>query len=254
MRRRFFALGYVFFALLTVTGLVMVFSFIERITTKPILTKSDLIEEALTDTASIAADPAYVIENIGKDLHASLANFHYYPDLSFIEQSHRSNCLSCHTPLPHNKEIKSRAFLNMHGNFIACQTCHGSKSAPEYQWYDVERSVVAETLLADIPLMSIQLIGVEKGAFEYVKASDPAFLGEYTAEIKSDPVKQDLLCKDNYRNDLTKAMTCENCHTSQAAVIDWSILGYSEERILELETLSTPAVFEKYDEFFIPSF
>jgi len=253
MRRRFFALGYVFFALLTVTGLVMVFSFIERLSTKPTLTTSDLIEQALSDTSKLNADPAYIIESSGRDLHAALKNFHYYPEINFIAQEHRSNCLSCHTPLPHNNDIKQRAFLNMHGNFIACQTCHNTGSEGEYHWFDIERNTIAEVLLNDVPMMSVQLVSIANGAPAFTKQADPAFIAKY-ATVINDLEKQDQLCKDEYRKDLEQAFTCKKCHTSKDAAIDWNALGYSEERALELSTLSTPSVFQKYDEFYIPSF
>ena len=253
MRRRFFALGYVFFILLTVTGLIMTFSFIERITTQPILTTSDLVEDALTDTASIKADPAFVVENIGKDLQASLENFHYYPEVAFIEQKYRSNCLICHSPLPHNNDIKWRAFLNMHGNFIACQTCHTAGAVDNYHWYDIEREAVAEVLLPDIPLMAVQLVGFNASQPAFTGQTAPGFLSQLTAEIKADRAKQDQLCQSNYRQELESALACEKCH-SQESVIDWSKLGYSEERVLELTTLSTLSVYQKYDEFYIPSF
>ncbi|MEA3286655.1 MAG: hypothetical protein U9Q77_04695 [Candidatus Marinimicrobia bacterium] len=253
MRRRFFALGYVFFVLLTVTGLIMTFAFFERIGTKATLTSSDLVEDALADTASIKADPAFVVENIGKDLQASLENFHYYPAVNFIEQEYRSNCLSCHTPLPHNKDIKWRAFLNMHGNFIACQTCHTAEIAENYHWVDIERATVAKVLLPDSPLMAVQLVGFNSNTPAFTGQTDPGFLSQLTEDIKNDRTKQDQLCKNNYRQDLESALTCENCH-NQKPVIDWSKLGYSEERALELSTLSTPSVYQKYDEFYIPSF
>ncbi|NOT85025.1 MAG: hypothetical protein HOP02_09695 [Methylococcaceae bacterium] len=33
-------------------------------------------------------------------------------------------CTECHGALPHLKSIRSRAFLNMHTDYVACETCH----------------------------------------------------------------------------------------------------------------------------------
>ncbi len=251
MRRRFFALGYVFFVLLTVTGLIMAFAFIERLGSKPIMTSGDLVENALSDTARMEADPTYIIENIGNDLQASLENFHYYPEVSFIKQEYRSNCLSCHTPLPHNQDIRLRAFLNMHGNFIACQTCHRAQGVTEYQWYDIEREEVAVVLPKDVPLMAVQLVSFRDNKAAFVKQTDPGFLKQLSPEIKGDPAKQDLLCESNFRQNVERALSCEDCHNKDAAAY-WEKLGYTEEEVLKLTTLSTPSVIQKYDEFYIP--
>ncbi len=254
MRRRFFALGYVFFILLTGTGLIMVFAFIERISTQPTLTTSDLIEEALSDTASINKDLAYVVENIGNDLHAALKNFHYYPEVDFIDAEHRSNCLSCHSPLPHNKEIKQRAFLNMHGGYVSCQACHGGQEPVDYMWYDVERNVLARALPENREVMSVLLVAVKDGEVHFEKETDQTFIAQYTPTIQADPDLKDQLCETSYRNTLEYTLTCDECHTSKNARVDWNQLGYSEKRALELATLSTPSVYQKYDEFYIPSF
>gem|GEM_PF-4746835 len=254
MRRRFFALGYVFFVLLTVTGLIMTFSFIERITNSGIVDVDKMIDKALSDTASIQADPAYVIENVNHDLAASLKNFHFYPEVSFIQKEHRSNCLSCHTPLPHNKDIKTRAFLNMHGGFIACQTCHSDGKKGDYKWYDMERNKVAEALISDAPLMSIQLTKMVSGKATVTKQNAPEFLSVLSDNVKNDPGKADALCETTYRGDLTKALSCMNCHVSDKSVLDWKALGYPPQRQEQLMTLSIPNVFNKYDEFYIPSF
>ena len=33
-------------------------------------------------------------------------------------------CMTCHLPLPHRKDERSRTFMNMHSRYIACETCH----------------------------------------------------------------------------------------------------------------------------------
>jgi len=97
-------------------------------------------------------------------------------------------------------------------------------------------------------------VGLKNSQAELLKQSDPDFIQQFTSEIQKNHSLQDQFCKDNYRNDIKQAFTCENCHTEKDAVIDWSKLGYSEDKVLKMTTLSTPNVFDKYDEFFIPSF
>jgi RNase P subunit RPR2 len=47
-------------------------------------------------------------------------------------------CQGCHLPLPHTEQLRTRAFLNMHSRFIACETCHfrPENAALDYRWLD----------------------------------------------------------------------------------------------------------------------
>jgi len=253
MRRRFFALGYVFFALLTVTGLIMAISFIARISSKPVRLQPDLISAPLSDSVAIQADPAFVVTNMGRDFQAALKNFHYYPAMPFIATGERSNCLSCHLPLPHNKNPKLRAFLNMHGNFVACQTCHAATRADSFQWLDVKHRQVVNVLPSGVPLMAVQLVPVREGQVGYTGAADADFQKLLTT-TGSDLQRRDALCREQFRGQPDQVLNCQNCHTDREAVLDWQTLGYAPERIARLTSLSIPSVFQKYDNFYIPEF
>ena len=45
-------------------------------------------------------------------------------------------CMTCHLPLPHRKNERSRTFMNMHSRYIACETCHfrPEGTALAYRW------------------------------------------------------------------------------------------------------------------------
>lgn len=47
-------------------------------------------------------------------------------------------CTECHGALPHLKSLRSRAFLNMHTDYVACETCHfrPNNTTLHYGWYD----------------------------------------------------------------------------------------------------------------------
>lgn len=55
---------------------------------------------------------------------------------------HRSEayCTECHLALPHQKTLRSRAFLNMHTDYIACETCHFRPQQPSlnYTWFNYQ--------------------------------------------------------------------------------------------------------------------
>jgi len=58
-----------------------------------------------------------------------------------LETAPSAFCRNCHGPLPHSKQVRSRAFMNMHVRFIACETCHfRPKDTPlQYRWYDYDK-------------------------------------------------------------------------------------------------------------------
>ncbi|OQK18232.1 hypothetical protein AU255_10475 [Methyloprofundus sedimenti] len=49
-----------------------------------------------------------------------------------------SFCTTCHLSPPHTKSIRSRTFMNMHTQYIACETCHFRPENVQlsYQWQD----------------------------------------------------------------------------------------------------------------------
>ncbi len=72
------------------------------------------------------------VVNIIDDL--SLPPFHKREKLQTTEK--QPFCLTCHLPLPHRKNERSRTFMNMHSRYIACETCHFRPEATTmtYRW------------------------------------------------------------------------------------------------------------------------
>ena len=50
-----------------------------------------------------------------------------------LETAPQSFCRTCHTPLPHQKALRTRTFNNMHVKFIACETCHVENEKLSFQ-------------------------------------------------------------------------------------------------------------------------
>ncbi|MBT3811975.1 MAG: hypothetical protein HOE45_03355 [Gammaproteobacteria bacterium] len=55
-----------------------------------------------------------------------------------------SFCTTCHLSPPHTKSIRSRTFMNMHTQYIACETCHFRPENVQlsYQWQDTRDASV----------------------------------------------------------------------------------------------------------------
>lgn len=72
----------------------------------------------------------------------SLAAFHMRKKNPINDSA--AYCTECHLPLPHQKRLRSRAFLNMHVDFVACETCHYRPENIElnYSWFDYQQHKV----------------------------------------------------------------------------------------------------------------
>ena len=59
-----------------------------------------------------------------------------------------SFCTTCHLTPPHTKSLRTRTFMNMHTQYIACETCHfrpeGKKLS--YQWQDTRDASVVNAM------------------------------------------------------------------------------------------------------------
>lgn len=67
--------------------------------------------------------------------------FHKRGTHSLSVQNSNAFCTECHLPLPHQAQLRSRAFLNMHVAYIACETCHlRPEGVPlEYRWLSYDK-------------------------------------------------------------------------------------------------------------------
>ena len=66
-------------------------------------------------------------------------------------------CMTCHLPLPHQKNERNRTFMNMHSHYIACETCHfrPEKTTLAYHWLAYD-GIEAGNMLA--PRRALEII------------------------------------------------------------------------------------------------
>lgn len=257
MRRRYRGLGYLFFLLIVITATIMAVSFYQRLANPDTRPAETLVPKAMEDTVRLKADHAYILEALPNDYKASHENFHYYPGIKMVAQEKRSACLLCHTILPHNKNIRNRAFLNLHSGYVACTTCHLADSTDvSFVWLDTEtgKQVVGverpETRWKDVG--KYQLVPVRKGSIIFTPQDDPAVAAKVAGGALEDEAMNKALREELEAGIMKTGRACKRCHT-QDGYIDFRGAGYSEERSAELESLSTPSVFESYENFYMPT-
>jgi formate dehydrogenase subunit gamma len=186
--------------------------------------------------------------------------FHEYEPPAALPVANRSACLlsGCHTDLAHQRSPEIRAYMNMHGQFMTCETCHYRKdindiSTVGYGWFD---HGMKDSPLAKAPPAgtSRDAMGQLVGMGNYVRLIAPYREHEGKREVVFTPASDPRALEyERTRNRLTSeeiarvkarfhenvvadGPACIRCHTVNGQ-LDYKALGFSSERTKELEML-----------------
>lgn len=203
-----------------------------------------------------------------RELHR---HFHQLPEIQEIDEANQSQCLMCHGWVPHRKNEKIRVMMNMHTDFLNCETCHLKKDSHSlhYIWFDMG----IDNEITRGPKFGVRYdpeSGLLEGIDNHISKITPVRLSEGREDVvfmaQSHPeaaeylrVEERLTKKEKeeaakkFHGDIDKkGRECRNCHTKEG-LIDFDSLGFSERRARELENLEIVGMFEKYDVFHLPN-
>lgn len=204
--------------------------------------------------------------------HYQAGHFHHVGQT--ITEPSLNGCDYCHTVVPHILDEEARAFRNMHGYFLACETCHYltkfRRREIEYGWVQTKTEETISRPLALIrdKLSHQEQLGLAKGNYgarivPYVKFND----GVGSIIAKSSLSQAESLLEDfdklpraevkdtlaRMHKGLTKKpYKCDACHTKKNAILSYRELGYSKEDAENLRDTAVASVISKYDKFHFP--
>jgi len=206
-------------------------------------------------------------EQAVRELHR---HFHHLPDEPEIDSRHQSQCLMCHSWLPHSKNEKTRVMMNMHSDFLNCETCHYKKERDtvEFIWYDmgIDNEV---TRGPKFGTRYDPVTGMMQGAENHISKITQVHLVEDKKKVlfmsQSDPMAQDYLAvqdkltpgqkevaKKKFHGEIdSKGWDCRECHRKDG-VIPLRSLGFSDRRVQEIENLEIVSMYDKYEVFHLP--
>jgi hypothetical protein len=205
-------------------------------------------------------------------------HFHHIVKYPELPEGKRPVCFICHSALPHAKNKKIRALMNMHTQYLVCETCHikerpGTKIV--YKWYspleDNPRGPFfgtgynseKNTLITGDPYSKIAPFFEAdlSGQASSVKADNllsaiqmqdaPVALDFMKVRDKLSPEQRDGVKSKFHQNIKPKGYDCKTCHTGKS-ILDFKKLGFSEKRTSDLTTLEIVGVITKYEEFYLP--
>lgn len=215
---------------------------------------------------SAILDMAKQVEEFEKHRH-----FHSIVENPTIPENKRPVCFICHSDFPHRTNKKVRALLNIHTQFLFCETCHIRNKPGKrivYKWYNP---------LTKDPQGSFYGTGYQPGTDMLMKGDGgltkiaPYYASEATGELKLAVLEQDAPLardymrvrdrlrpeqreglKNKFHGDVkSRNFECKQCHSEQG-VLNFKELEFSDTRMANLLSLEVVGILDKYEQFHMP--
>ncbi len=182
----------------------------------------------------------------------------------------KSHCIVCHSPYPHGRIKQAQAIINLHTEFLACNSCHLKLEAGEeiqFAWlnpsgahptgkpYGIQMDPKTGYFLQTdnhisklAPQRKIngawQTMQTEAGVDKASKYMEEK--GRLTAEQKK-AVEDDL----HKGTELKEFVKCSQCHSMQS-VLNFQELGFDAARTNQLQRMEMGGMLTNYDTFYFP--
>jgi hypothetical protein len=197
-------------------------------------------------------------------------HFHHVVAYPQLPENMRPVCYICHSDYPHSKSKKVRAMLNMHTQFFVCETCHiedQPRMNVAYKWYNpLNENPKGPFFGTDYDPETGNLVEVEDQFSKIspfyrtgdkfksaIQIQDSALAQDYVkVRDKLTPEQRDNVKKKFHVNIKAKGHECKACH-SKNGILDFRALGFSANRIIDIEQLNIKGMVTKYEEFYIPN-
>ena len=203
--------------------------------------------------------------------HLSVPPFHKRTVLEKSEN--QAFCTNCHLALPHQKNMRTRTFMNMHSAYIACETCHfrPEKNEPSYRWLSYEGINAGLPVSSRIPSEELSEKKNRSAHQEQFKKPTalapepgariaPFFNNDLVLILKnstfSQSIKQEWENGDESKKADIKAKlhaalekegpACTQCHSRKDPMIDLKILGATPARQKELNNNTLVRFFDRF--------
>jgi hypothetical protein len=226
-----------------------------------------LLEKHLEQRRSEILDEARRLEEF--ESHRHFHNVAAEPPQ--LPENLRPVCFICHSDLPHSKNKRTRALMNIHTQFFVCETCH-IKEKPGttivYKWYNP---------LDDNPPGPFYGTSYDPQSGSLSLGKDliskiaPYFKSEKddkirpAIQVQDAPLAKDFMkvrqqlnpqqregIKNKFHGNIKpKGHDCNNCHTEKG-ILDFEQLGFVENRIANLKQLVVVDMIRKYDRWYLP--
>ena len=196
-------------------------------------------------------------------------HFHRIVDYPQLPEDQRPVCFICHSDYPHSKNKRVRSLLNMHTQYFVCESCHVKEKPGTtvfYKWYnpldenprgpflgtsydpETGNLIEVEDKFSKITPFFVEGVKLELA----VQAQDAPLAIDYMkVRDKLTPEQREGVKNKFHVNIKPKGHECKTCHSKQS-ILKFENLGFSENRIADLEQLNVKGMLTKYGEFYLP--
>ncbi len=207
----------------------------------------DLIENTKPDKKEIEAARKQIKEHVEIKIKDELfiSPFHKRGNLPDTEK--KPICSLCHLSLPHQKNERSRSFLNMHSRYITCETCHLKTEGYqiEHRWVDFKsREKAQQPGNRQSENLEYESIQREPGM-----RITPFYSGEAAIIFSDHPYSRKLektwgIAGDEEKIKLKASLhsilnkegaRCKACHGKKDLLVDFTSLGATEKQARAIE-------------------
>jgi len=226
-----------------------------------------LLEKHQEQQRSDILDEARRHEEFEKHRHFHLVA----DDTPQLPEEVRSVCFICHSDLPHSRNKRIRALMNLHTQFFVCETCH-IKERPEttivYKWYNPldpnpPGPFYGTSYDPDSGSLSLGKDLISKIA-PYFKSEKDGKIWS-AIQIQDAPIARDFVKVRNrlspeqregiknkfHENIKPKGHDCKACHTENS-ILDFKQLGFVDNRAENLKKLVVVEMIRKYESWYLP--
>jgi len=198
-------------------------------------------------------------------------HFHLLTDDPNLEAwASKSACIVCHSPYPHGRRQQAIAVMNLHTEFLLCQSCH-IKLAPgeqiRFQWvtpdgrpaqgkpYGLGLDAAAGTLAeTENHLSMLAPFRLDGSVWQPAMAEQEAARALHymqNQERYSDEQKKQLVDSLHAGTELKEFVRCSQCHSTQG-IMDFAALGFEPARVQQLRKMEVGGMLTNYDTFYFP--
>lgn len=144
-----------------------------------------------------------------------------------VEEEPLLLCNQCHGSMPHRRDARKRAFLNMHARRIACETCHWRPEGVRlaYERVALPGSSPEEGLI----------VPRQRGTRVLTLADTPWARSTRQEWERADQEGKAALKARLHQPLEEKGPDCTACHNEEDSLLDWKSLGYGKGRVRELQ-------------------
>ncbi|MDP2360799.1 MAG: cytochrome b/b6 domain-containing protein [bacterium] len=227
------------------------------------------LKRPLADKEAALADPTYPLRVAHEDVDWRHRRFHdQQPVVVEDSQLRRSECLLCHSLLPHQGNVKTRSYINLHSRFMSCEGCHAhpvDRQPSNWAWLDLRRNPAGQP---DLPYKLLSepagtglgnytsLLGLKVDGAHLFADLDSERAREYlggTAPMTQARMKETKdRFHDRIRAEPGSGAQCSECHAAEGGLLDYQALGFDEGRIRQLRSSAITASVTDNEIFYLP--